>query len=132
MVCFTIPDEAMPLIMKYMDKKTGKLVFGKYRTYVSCYNTLTRKMKNLALEVGIRHDFTLYSDKEKFCPARLRLGNPLEHIGVLHRAKHEGRPPDIQLCVYNESTRGQSYQDDFGQSEINMIKGRIISLKVCT
>lgn len=70
--------------------------------------------------------------KEKFCPARLRLGNPLEHIGVLHRAKHEGRPPDIQLCVYNESTRGQSYQDDFGQSEINMIKGRIISLKVCT
>lgn len=80
MVCFTIPDEAMPLIMKYMDKKTGKLVFGKYRTYVSCYNTLTRKMKNLALEVGIRHDFTLYSARKSFVQHGFDLGIPLSTL----------------------------------------------------
>lgn len=36
---FAIPDEAKTLIKKYMNKNTGKLVFGKYKTYISCYST---------------------------------------------------------------------------------------------
>lgn len=44
-----------------MNKNTGKLVFGKYKTYVSCYNTLTRKMKVLKAAAGITHNLTLYS-----------------------------------------------------------------------
>ena len=32
LISFAIPDEAKPLIKKYMDKNTGKLVFGKYKT----------------------------------------------------------------------------------------------------
>lgn len=44
---FTIPEEAKPIIKKYMNKNTGRIVFGKYKTYVSCYNTLTRKLDTL-------------------------------------------------------------------------------------
>lgn len=44
---FTIPEEARPIIKKYMNKNTGRIVFGKYKTYVSCYNTLTRKLDTL-------------------------------------------------------------------------------------
>lgn len=66
MVCFIIFDEVMFFIMKYMDKKIGKFVFGKYRIYVSCYNILIRKMKNLVFEVGIRYDFILYFVRKSF------------------------------------------------------------------
>lgn len=93
MVCFTIPDEAKPLIAKYMDKKTGKLVFGKYKTYVSCYNTLTRKMKDLALEVGIRHDFTLYSARKSFVQHGFDLGVPLSTLEYcIGQSMKEDRP----------------------------------------
>lgn len=92
-VCFTIPDEAKPLIAKYMDKKTGKLVFGKYKTYVSCYNTLTRKMKDLALEVGIRHDFTLYSARKSFVQHGFDLGVPLSTLEYcIGQSMKEDRP----------------------------------------
>lgn len=47
LICFNIPDEAKPLIKKYMNKNTGKIVFGNYKNYVSCYNLLARKMKEL-------------------------------------------------------------------------------------
>lgn len=93
MVCFTIPDEAKPLIAKYMDKKTGKLVFGKYKTYVSCYNTLTRKMKDLAIEVGIRHDFTLYSARKSFVQHGFDLGVPLSTLEYcIGQSMKEDRP----------------------------------------
>lgn len=93
MVCFTIPDEAKPLITKYMDKKTGKLVFGKYKTYVSCYNTLTRKMKDLAQAVGIKHNFTLYSARKSFVQHGFDLGIPLSTLEYcIGQSMKEDRP----------------------------------------
>ena len=40
--CFSIPDEARPIIKKYMKRNNGKLVFGKYNTYSSCANLLNK------------------------------------------------------------------------------------------
>lgn len=77
---FTIPDEAKPIISHYMDKKTGRLVFGRYKTYTSCYNVLTRKMKKLAEATGIRHDFTLYSARKSFVQHGFELGIPLSTL----------------------------------------------------
>lgn len=90
---FTIPDEAKPIILKYMNKKTGKLVFGKYKTYVSCYNTLTRKMKDLALTGGIKHNFTLYSARKSFVQHGFDLGIPLSTLEYcIGQSMKEDRP----------------------------------------
>ena len=77
---FSIPDEAMPIIERYMDKKSGKLVFGRYKTYVSCYNVLARKMKDLAVFGGIKHHFTLYSARKSFVQHGFELGIPLSTL----------------------------------------------------
>lgn len=90
---FTIPDEAKPIISHYMDKKTGRLVFGRYKTYASCYNVLTRKMKKLAEVTGIRHDFTLYSARKSFVQHGFELGIPLSTLEYcIGQSMKESRP----------------------------------------
>ena len=79
-VNFTIPDEAKPIIAWYMDKKTGKLVFGRYKNYTSCYNVLARKIKSLAEAGGIKHRFTLYSARKSFVQHGFDLGIPLSTL----------------------------------------------------
>ena len=71
---FTIPEEAKPIIKKSMNKNTGRIVFGKYKTYVSCYNTLTRKLDTLKKIADIKHDFTLYSARKSFVQHGFDLG----------------------------------------------------------
>lgn len=77
---FTIPDEAKPIIERYMDKKTGRLIFGRYKTYVSCYNVLARKMKDLAKYGKVKHHFTLYSARKSFVQHGFELGIPLSTL----------------------------------------------------
>ena len=90
---FAIPDEAKPLIKKYMNKNTGKLVFGKYKTYVSCYNTLTRKMKVLKTVAGVTHNLTLYSARKSFVQHGYDLGIPLStHEYCIGQSMKEDRP----------------------------------------
>lgn len=90
---FAIPDEAKPLIKKYMNKNTGKLVFGKYKTYVSCYNTLTRKMKVLKAAAGITHNLTLYSARKSFVQHGYDLGIPLSTLEYcIGHSMKEDRP----------------------------------------
>ena len=90
---FAIPDEAKPLIKKYMNKNTGKLVFGKYKTYVSCYNTLTRKMKVLKTVAGVTHNLTLYSARKSFVQHGYDLGIPLSTLEYcIGQSKKEDRP----------------------------------------
>lgn len=79
-VNFSIPDEAKPIIQRYMDKKSGKLIFGRYSSYVSCYNVLARKIKNLAEVGGIKHYFTLYSARKSFVQHGFDLGIPLSTL----------------------------------------------------
>ena len=90
---FTIPDEAKPLIKKYMNKNTGKLVFGKYKTYVSCYNTLTRKMKELKKIAGVTHNLTLYSARKSFVQHGYDIGIPLSTLEYcIGQSMKEDRP----------------------------------------
>ena len=90
---FAIPDEAKPLIKKYMNKNTGKLVFGKYKTYVSCYNTLTRKMKVLKTVAGVTHNLTLYSARKSFVQHGYALGMPLSTLEYcIGQSMKEDRP----------------------------------------
>ena len=90
---FAIPDEAKPLIKKYMNKNTGKLVFGKYKTYVSCYNTLTRKMKVLKTVAGVTHNLTLYSASKSFVQHGYDLGIPLSTLEYcIGQSMKEDRP----------------------------------------
>ena len=90
---FAIPDEAKPLIKKYMNKNTGKLVFGKYKTYVSCYNTLTRKMKVLKTVAGVTHNLTLYSARKSFVQHGYDLGIPLSTLEYcIGQSMKEDRP----------------------------------------
>lgn len=90
---FTIPDEAKPIISRYMDKKSGRLVFGRYKTYVSCYNVLARKMKDLAVYGRIRHDFTLYSARKSFVQHGFELGIPLSTLEYcIGQSMKESRP----------------------------------------
>ena len=64
--CFSIPDEAKPIIKKYMKKSTGKLIFGKYKDYSAYTNLLNRTLKKLKQSAGINHPFTLYSARKSF------------------------------------------------------------------
>ena len=90
---FAIPDESKPLIKKYMYKNTGKLVFGKYKTYVSCYNTLTRKMKVLKTVAGVTHNLTLYSARKSFVQHGYDLGIPLSTLEYcIGQSMKEDRP----------------------------------------
>ena len=90
---FAIPDEAKTLIKKYMNKSTGKIVFGKYKTYVSCYNTLTRKMKVLKTVAGVTHNLTLYSARKSFVQHGYDLGIPLSTLEYcIGQSMKEDRP----------------------------------------
>ncbi|WP_294590175.1 phage integrase SAM-like domain-containing protein [uncultured Bacteroides sp.] len=93
LICFNIPDEAKPLIKKYMNKNTGKIVFGNYKNYVSCYNLLARKMKELGRIVGIKHHFTLYSARKSFVQHGYDLGIPLSTLEYcIGQSMKEDRP----------------------------------------
>lgn len=90
---FTIPEEARPIIKKYMNKNTGRIVFGKYKTYVSCYNTLTRKLDTLKKIADIKHDFTLYSARKSFVQHGFDLGIPLSTLEYcIGQSMKEARP----------------------------------------
>lgn len=90
---FTIPEEAKPIIKKYMNKNTGRIVFGKYKTYVSCYNTLTRKLDTLKKIADIKHDFTLYSARKSFVQHGFDLGIPLSTLEYcIGQSMKEDRP----------------------------------------
>lgn len=90
---FTIPEEARPIIKKYMNKNTGRIVFGKYKTYVSCYNTLTRKLDTLKKIADIKHDFTLHSARKSFVQHGFDLGIPLSTLEYcIGQSMKEDRP----------------------------------------
>lgn len=102
-VNFTIPDEAKQIIARYMDKKSGKLVFGRYSSYVSCYNVLARKIKNLAEVGGIDHYFTLYSARKSFVQHGFNLGIPLSTLEYcIGQSMKEDRPIFNYVSIMKE------------------------------
>lgn len=93
LISFSIPEEAKPIIEKYMKKSTGKIVFGKYKNYVSCYNLLARKINKLGKVAGIKHRFTLYSARKSFVQHGYDLGIPLSTLEYcIGQSMKEDRP----------------------------------------
>ena len=93
LISFSIPEEAKPIIKKYMKKSTGKIIFGKYKNYVSCYNLLARKINKLGKVAGIKHNFTLYSARKSFVQHGYDLGIPLSTLEYcIGQSMKEDRP----------------------------------------
>lgn len=78
-------------------------MFGKYKTYVSCYNTLTRKLSVLKKEAGIKHDFTLYSARKSFVQHGFDLGVPLSTLEYcIGQSMKEDRPIFNYVTIMKE------------------------------
>lgn len=105
-ISFTIPDEAFPIIYRYMDKRTGHLILGKYKNYTSCYNVLNRKLPELAKIAGINHYFTLYSARKSFVQHGFDIGIPLSTLEYcIGLSMKEDRP------IFNYVTIMQRHAD---------------------
>lgn len=79
-VSFSIPDEAMPIIHRYMSPKTGKLDFGCKGSYDTFKNIVTRDCKRIAKKVGIEdwHKVCYYTARKSFVQHGFDLGISLE------------------------------------------------------
>ena len=105
-ISFTIPDESFPIIYRYMDKRTGHLILGKYKNYTSCYNVLNRKLPELAKIAGINHYFTLYSARKSFVQHGFDIGIPLSTLEYcIGQSMKEDRP------IFNYVTIMQRHAD---------------------
>lgn len=77
---FSIQPEAREIIDKYIQKKNGKLVFGKYKTFGQCYSVVSRKMEELAKLAGITKRVVYYSARKSFVQHGFELGISLETL----------------------------------------------------
>lgn len=79
-ISFSIPDEAFPLIQKYMSKKTGKLDLGHKGSYDTMKNIITRDIKRIAQKIGIEgwQKVCYYTARKSFVQHGFDLGYSLE------------------------------------------------------
>lgn len=79
-VSFSIPDEAKPIIAKYMNRKTGRLDFGAKGSYDTFKNILTRDIKRIAKKAGIKEwkRCCYYTARKSFVQHGFDLGISLE------------------------------------------------------
>lgn len=100
---FTIPEEAKQIISKYMDNETGRLIFGRYKNYSSCYSSLARNIKTIAQIGGIDHYFTLYSARKSFVQHGFNLGIPLSTLEYcIGQSMKEDRPIFNYVSIMKE------------------------------
>lgn len=94
-VSFSIPDEAFPIITKYMNPKTGHLDFhtkGKYDTFK---NIVSRDCKRIAKKVGIAdwQKVCYYTARKSFVQHGFDLGISLEVLEYcIGQSMKDGRP----------------------------------------
>lgn len=79
-VSFSIPDEAVPIIERYMSPKTGHLDFGSKGTYETMKNIVTRDIKRIAKKAGIEdwQRCCYYTARKSFVQHGFDLGVSLE------------------------------------------------------
>lgn len=75
-IVIPIPNEAKPVISKWMNKNTGKLDFGYNFTYSNFSRYLTRSLKNIADNLDIRQKLVYYSARKTFAQFASELGVP--------------------------------------------------------
>lgn len=76
---FTIPDEAKPIIKKWMGKN-GKLNFGYKLSYDNFRKYVTKEIIRLADRIGIEKHVVYYSARKSFVQHGFELGIPLETL----------------------------------------------------
>lgn len=79
-VSFSIPDEAKPLIARYMSPKTGRLDFGFRGTYETTKNHVTDTIKQVAQKAGVKDwkKVCYYTARKSFVQHGFDLGISLE------------------------------------------------------
>lgn len=78
-VCFTIPEEAWPIIQRWMGKN-GKLDFGYKYTYDNFRKYVTHEIVRLGEKLGIQQHVVYYSARKSFVQHGFELGIPLETL----------------------------------------------------
>ena len=78
-VCFTIPEEAWPIIRRWMGKN-GKLDFGYKYTYDNFRKYVTHEIVRLGERLGIQQHVVYYSARKSFVQHGFELGIPLETL----------------------------------------------------
>ena len=94
-VSFSIPDEAVPIISKYMNPKTGRLDFHTNGTYDTFKNIVSRDCKRIAKKVGIDdwQKVCYYTARKSFVQHGFDLGISLEVLEYcIGQSMKDGRP----------------------------------------
>ena len=94
-VSFSIPDEAFPIINRYMNPKTGRLDFHTKGTYDTFKNIVTRDCKRIAKKVGIEdwQKVCYYTARKSFVQHGFDLGISLEVLEYcIGQSMKDGRP----------------------------------------
>lgn len=75
-ITISVPEEAKPIIRKWMNKSTGKLDFRYKFSYSNFSRYLTRSIQILTDELGIREHVVYYSARKTFAQFASDLGIP--------------------------------------------------------
>ncbi|NDV81361.1 site-specific integrase [Bacteroides sp. 51] len=77
-ISLSIPEEAIPIIMRWRNKNTGKLDFKYNFSYSNFNRYLNRGIVSLAKDLGIKSKVVYYSARKSFVQHGFELGVPLE------------------------------------------------------
>lgn len=65
-IIYKICDDAWPIIDKYMNKETGRIEFGKFKTAKQLSGLCSRILPRIKERLGIRKQFVIYSARKSF------------------------------------------------------------------
>jgi hypothetical protein len=77
---FTIPEEAYPIIDKYMNPKTGHILDVTESQYRTRLNSIDTDLRNIAQGLGRTRKVTFYTARKSFVQHGFELGIPLETL----------------------------------------------------
>ena len=100
-ICFTIPDEAKPIIKRYMGRN-GKLDFGFKFTYENLRKYITANITRLAQSLGIEQHVIYYSARKSFAQHGFELGISLERIEYCIGQSMKGNRPIFSYVKINK------------------------------
>ena len=100
-ICFTIPDEAKPIIKRYMGRN-GKLDFGFKFTYENLRKYITANITRLSQSLGIEQHVIYYSARKSFAQHGFELGISLERIEYCIGQSMKGNRPIFSYVKINK------------------------------
>lgn len=100
-VCFTIPDEAKPIIKRYM-ARSGKLNFGYKLSYDNLRRYITANIVKLGESLGIEERVVYYSARKSFAQHGFELGISLERIEYCIGQSMKGNRPIFSYVKINK------------------------------